>query len=218
MVRRKLNYRQYPSLFRQQFRIEAMEQPQIKTLDEFNPIENSIDVSIAALPSRVSFWLSEVKNYRPKEFLYEYVLQEHEQKFVELLLMEDFSDSVRNDTTYYLSKLRKGNKYKKDINEWILKLYMKHQDNRLFILQLFRMLSCFSYDYFYPTSLCIAGLGVHHESDLVKSEVLSLLDHWGNADVFNLMKYHDPPQTPWLREKYLAVKKSLEEYAAIQKG
>lgn len=217
MARKKLKYRQYPSLTRQQFQIEVMKQPQVKTFDEYNPIENTVDVSIATMPSKVSLSLMEMKRHCTLELSYENILKEREQEFIDLLLSEDFSDSVRNETTYYLSKLRKGKTHKKDVNEWILKLYMNHLDNQLFILQLFRMFSCFSYDYFYPASLILVGLGVHNESDFVKSEALSLLDHWGNADVFNLMNYHEPPQTPWLREKYLAVKKSLEEYAAIQK-
>lgn len=133
-------------------------------------------------------------------------------------MLEDFSDSVRNDCTRYLSKLRKGGKHKNDINAWVEKLYLTHQDNIAFIIQLFRLMRCFSFQYFYPSSLILANLGVHHVSDHVKSEALSLLDHWGNAEIFDLLKYHEPPETPWLRAKYLSIRESLERYAVIQKN
>ena len=66
--------------------------------------------------------------------------------------------------------------------------------------------------------MTLAGLGVHHVSDYVKSEALSLLDHWGNADVFDMLNYQEPPETPWLRMKYFAIRQSLERYVTIQEN
>lgn len=218
METKSRKYRNYPSLTLPQIQSIKSEQLQVVDINVFEGPSVVTDTSIGGNQSKSSVWLTSFRKVSIKDLTYEDILNQKESEFVELLLMEDFSDSVRNDTTYYLSRLRKGALHKNDINVWFEKLYMTHQDNCYFIIQLFRLMRCFPYDYFYPTSLTLAGVGVHHESDYVKSEALSLLDHWGNADVFNLLNYHEPPETPWLRQKYLAVKESLERYAAIQEN
>ncbi len=218
MAKNNRKYRKYPTLTLPQIKIIGSEQLTVVDIAQFDGSKTIADTSTSEIRSKTSVWLTSYRKVNDTEFTYEEFLKQKESDFIELLLVEDFSDSVRNETTNYLSRLRKGVIHKNDINAWLQRLYVTHQDNMHFIIQLFRLMRCFPYDYFYPSSLTLAGLGVHHESDYVKSEALSLLDHWGNVDVFNLLSYHEPPETPWLKQKYIAVRESLERYAAIQEN
>jgi len=218
MAKNNRKYRKYPTLTLPQIKIIGSEQLTVVDIAQFDGSKTIADTSTSEIRSKTSVWLTSYRKVNDTEFTYEEFLKQKESDFIELLLVEDFSDSVRNETTNYLSRLRKGVIHKNDINAWLQRLYVTHQDNLHFIIQLFRLMRCFPYDYFYPSSLTLAGLGVHHESDYVKSEALSLLDHWGNVDVFNLLSYHEPPETPWLKQKYIAVRESLERYAAIQEN
>ena len=146
---------------------------------------------------------------------YNNVFRPIEKMFMGMLLDEDFSDSNRNVTTYYVSNLRRENKI--EIATWIRLLYVAYQDNEFFLMQLFRLLKCFPFEYFSPSSLIIASDAVHHKSDYVKSEALSLLDHWGNSEVLKFLKSHEPPTAPWLRMKYVSIMNSIEHHVAIQK-
>lgn len=216
MAAKKNKYRQYPPLTPSQIRNVEPKQLQIFDMSVFKGTKPVADTSTGIVRSQSSFWLTSYRKVSESNFTYEEYLNQKEPEFVDLLMQEDFSDSVRNETTIYLSRLRKGTVHKNDVNIWLEKLYLTHQNNSFFIMQLLRMIRCFSFSYFYPSCLTLAGLAVHHESDFVKSEALSLLDHWGNVDVFRYLNYHEPPETPWLRHKYLAIKDSLERYAAIQ--
>lgn len=215
---KKNKYRRYRTLTRYQLQLVEPEPLQIVDISAFEEAKEALDTSVGGERSKSSVWLTSFKKASVKELTYEDNLEQKEEEFVELLMQEDFSDSKRNKTTYYVGRLRKGVIYKNEVNSWIEKLYLRHQDNVLFIMQLFRLIRCFSYEYFYPSSLTLAGLGVYHVSDYVKSEALSLLDHWGNADVFDMLNYHEPPETPWLRMKYFAIRQSLERYVTIQEN
>ena len=192
------------------------EQLTVKDIATYGTVKSTTDASIGRGPSMGSVWFTDSMLTRRKDASYCIVLQQFEKEFIELLLIEDFSDSIRNSTTTLLMKLRKG--HKSDVNLWLEGLYLTHQSNDYFIMQLFRLISCFPYEFFEPSSLLLAGLGIHHISDFVKSEALSLIDHWGNIEVFDLLQYHEPPETPWLKEKYNSIRKSLELYAAIKKN
>ena len=192
------------------------EQLTVKDIETFETVKSTSDASIGREPSMGSVWFTDSKVIRRKDDSYYIVLQQHEKEFVELLLLEDFSDSIRNSTTTFLMKLWKG--HKSDVNQWLEGLYLTHQNNDYFIMQLFRLFSCFPYEFFEPTSLLLAGCGIYHNSDFVKSEALSLIDHWGNIEVFDFLQYHEPPETPWLKEKYNSIRQSLEGYAAIKKN
>lgn len=143
-------------------------------------------------------------------------IQPQEQGFVEVLMQEDFSDSERNISTYVLNRLAK--KYHEAVKIWILDLYTGRQGDELFLMQLFRLLRCFPYEFLAPASFFLAGMGVHHNSDFVKSEALSLLDHWGNKAVYDMLQNHEPPATPWLRMKYCAIRESLRSHVVIQEN
>lgn len=214
MAKKTIKYRRYPS-FALLPKL-SVEQPEIQVQDisVFEFEHSASDTSIGR-SSKTSVWLTGASQYQVKDNAFEVILRQKEREFIELLLAEDFSDSVRNDCTVYISRLHKG--HKNDVSLWLQTLYQIHQDDDYFIMQLFRLFRCFPYDYFQPSSLTLVGLGVHHTSDFVKSEAISLLDHWGNADVFKFLNYHEPPETPWLKAKDIAVKKSLEKDAAIQK-
>lgn len=218
MAKKISKYRRYPSLTESQLQLLEPKEPLIIDISAFDGLKGVVDTSLGEERSKSSVWVSTFKKVSVKEFTYEEVLNKKEREFVELLMQEDFSDSIRNKTTLFVSKLRKGAKHKKEVNEWLQKLYLTHQANPAFIIQLLRMIRCFPYEYFYPSSLFLANQGVHHVSDYVKSEALSLLDHWGNADVFDMLNYHEPPETPWLRMKYMAIRQSLERYAIIHEN
>lgn len=218
MAAKNSNDRRYRKLTEYQLRLVEPKPLQIVDISAFKEAKGTLDTSVGEERSKTSVWLTSFKKVSVKALAYEDYLDQREDEFVELLMQEDFSDSMRNKTTYYIGRLRKGVIYKNEVSLWLQKLYMRHQDNTTFIIQLFRLIRCFSFEYFNPSSLALAGLGVHHPSDYVKSEALSLLDHWGNADVFKLMNYQEAPETPWLRMKYFAIRQSLERYATIQEN
>ncbi len=211
-------YRRYPTLTKYSLKTVEPEALQIVDVTAFKGVKGVVDASVGETVSKSSVWITSFKKASVKSFTYEEYLKGKETEFVELLLQEDFSESTHNKTTSFVSRLRKGIIYKNEVNVWIEKLYLTHQDNEFFIMQLLRLIRCFPFEYFNPSSVTLAGLGVHHTSDYVKSEALSLLDHWGNAEVFELMKYHEAPETPWLRMKYFAIRQSLEKYAFVQKN
>lgn len=161
-------------------------------------------------------WVSEKGISLKAQWDYETFIRPQELRFFRELISEDFSDSERNDSTAFFYGLTR--KYKEAVQNWILNIYnLKNGDDEL-LIQLFRLLRCFPYDFLAPASLCLAELAVHHHSDFVKSEALSLMDHWGNQDVLRMMKNHEPPSTPWLKMKYCAIIDSLERYAALQEN
>lgn len=217
MPNKSIKYRRYPVLTQPQIQFIKPEQLLVRDISAFDIVKSEADTSTGVVASKSSVWLTSFIRPKEKDFTYEEFLNQRETEFIELLMQEDFSDSIRNESTFYISKLRRGGRYKNEVNLWMEKLYLTHQDNITFLLQLFRLMRCFSFGYFYPSSLSLANMGVHHVSDYVKSEALSLLDHWGNVEVFDLMNYHEPPETPWLRAKYITIRDSLERYAAIQK-
>ena len=214
MAKRLKNKRTYIALTRPQIQCVEPKTLEIKEISN-EDVKVVSDSSIGLSVSKATVWIENYRHRTVKEENYSLYLQSHESEFVDLLLREDFSDSMRNPSTSFIMKLRKG--HQKDVNEWLGNLYVAHQDSDYFIIQMLRLFRCFPYEYFAPASLFMAYQAVYHVSDYVKSEALSLLDHWGNFEVFNMLNYHEPPQTPWLRAKYLTVREALKRYAAIQK-
>lgn len=160
-------------------------------------------------------WVSSRQSQKT-EWEYDVYIKPHEMKFFKELLIEDFSESERNDSTATFYKLVRH--YKEAVQSWIINIYNLRNGDEELLIQLFRLLRCFPYEFLAPASLCLAELAVHHQSDFVKSEALSLMDHWGNKEVLRMMKTHEPPLTPWLKMKYCAIIDSLERYVALQEN
>ena len=171
------------------------------------------DTSIGASVSQN--WISGRLD-KKAEWEYSTYIKPKEMAFFKNLLSEDFSYSERNDSTDLLYKFAR--QYREAVQFWIVGIYNLRNDDEDLLIQLFRLLRCFPYEFLAPPSLCLAELAVHHHSDFVKSEALSLMDHWGNKDVFRMMKNHEPPSTPWLKMKYCAIIDSLERYVALQEN
>lgn len=161
-------------------------------------------------------WITDKVQSPYARWNYELFIRPQEPYFVGLLLKEDFSVSDHNLSTNFIWHITK--KYKESVQIWILDLFKARQGDAFFLMQLLRLLRCFPYEMFAPASFYIAGLGVHHNSDFVKSEALSLLSHWGNKDVLDMLRNFEPPFTPWLQIKYIAIRESLERYVALQEN
>lgn len=160
-------------------------------------------------------WISNRRDLKV-DWEYNTYIKPYEMAFFKNLLSDDFSDSDRNDST--ATFYRYVRQYKDAVQNWIVNIYNLRNDDEELLLQLFRLLRCFPYEFLAPASLCLAELAVHHQSDFVKSEALSLMDHWGNKEVLKMMKNHEPPSTPWLKMKYCAIIDSLERYVALQEN
>ena len=183
---------------------------------DINDIGQRVAVSDTSIGASVSQnWISGRLDQKA-EWEYCTYIKPKEMAFFKNLLSEDFSYSERNDSTDLLYKLAR--QYREAVQFWIVGIYNLRNDDEDLLIQLFRLLRCFPYEFLAPASLCLAELAVHHHSDFVKSEALSLMDHWGNKDVLRMMKNHEPPSTPWLKMKYCAIIDSLERYVALQEN
>ena len=204
---RKYKHRVYPRSIRL---IKTLEVVDIKSIGQ------RVAVSDTSVGSSVSLnWVSSRQNQKT-EWEYDTYIKPQEMKFFKELLEEDFSESERNDSTATFYKLVRH--YKEAVQSWIINIYNLRNGDEELLIQLFRLLRCFPYEFLAPASLCLAELAVHHQSDFVKSEALSLMDHWGNKEVLRMMKTHEPPLTPWLKMKYYAIIDSLERYVALQEN
>lgn len=199
--------RRYPRISWSLRPLEIVEIGSLGQLDASSDTSTSVSMS--------QNWIS--SNFEQNtEWEYETYIKPQELTFFRELLCEDFSDSERNYSTATFYRLVK--RYKKAVQNWIINIYNMRNGDEELLIQLFRLLRCFPYDFLAPASLCLAGLAVHHQSDYVKSEALSLMDHWGNKEVLRMMQNHEPPSTTWLRMKYYAIKDSIERYVALQEN
>lgn len=199
--------RRYPRISWSLRPLEIVEIGSLGQLDASSDTSTSVSMS--------QNWIS--SNFEQNtEWEYETYIKPQELTFFRELLCEDFSDSERNYSTATFYRLVK--QYKKAVQNWIINIYNMRNGDEELLIQLFRLLRCFPYDFLAPASLCLAGLAVHHQSDYVKSEALSLMDHWGNKEVLRMMQNHEPPSTTWLRMKYYAIKDSIERYVALQEN
>lgn len=204
----KNKIRKYPQSV---LRIEALP---IMDINSYGQQVKRSDTSIGTSVSQA--WITDNKLDAQAQMICSLYIQPQEHNFVEMLMQEDFSDSERNVSTIVLNQLVK--RYRDAAQTWILGLYVAKQGDEHFLMQLFRLLRCFPYEFLAPASFILAGNGVHHNSDFVKSEALSLLDHWGNKEVYDMLQNHEPPTTPWLRMKYCAIRESLRSHVAIQEN
>ena len=208
MAKMKIKYRRYPQYVR---RCNLS----VQNLDSVTGTrEAASDTSTGV--AGYQKWITDVHSSEKAKLDYNQHIKPRELQFLSDLLREDFSDSESNfSTESFLFLVRR---YKEAMKVWILDLYNLRNGDEELLIQLFRLLRCFPYEFLAPASLCLAGLALHHNSDFVKSEALSLLDHWGNKDVLSILQNHEPPTTPWLRMKYAVVKDSLERYVALQEN
>lgn len=208
MVRKSYNIRRYPHFVR---KVQPLP---IVDMDSIGNREEVFDSSTGESLSQN--WITDRGQTPKAQWDYEVFLRPKEEYFIRLLINEDFLDSDRNDSTYFIRDIAR--RYKDTVQTWILDLFKARQDDEHFLMQLLRLLRCFPYEFLAPASFYLAGMGVHHRSDFVKSEALSLLDHWGNLDVMKMIDNFEPPMTPWLRMKYYAIRESIERYATLQKN
>lgn len=207
MSKKGNNRRRYPRT------VTRVEKLPIMEMGNFSLIDAASDSSMG--DSMTQSWIS--KDISPQaQWDYEMIIRPQELSFFMDLLAEDFSYSERNSSTAVFANLVKH--YKEAVQKWIMEIYNLRNTDEKLLIQLFRLLRCFPYDFLAPASLCLAALAVHHNSDFVKSEALSLMDHWGNKDVLRIMNNHEAPSTPWLKMKYFAIIESLERYAALQEN
>lgn len=202
------NTRKYP---RSVNKIERLHIIEVGALDKYEP---KSDASIGE--SKSLNWITRADQTPSVQKEYDVFLKPKEIVFIKMLLDADFSSSDRNNSTFMINQLVRG--HKDAVQVWILNLFKARQGDEFFLMQLLRLLRCFPYEFLSPASFYMAGMGVHHNSDFVKSEALSLLDHWGNNDVLEMLRNFEPPITPWLSMKYYAIKESLEKNAILQEN
>lgn len=208
MNRSTNNVRKYPRSVK---RIEHLQFIEVGSFEKYEP---QSDTSVG--DSLSLSWITRVDKTPSVQNEYDVFIKPKETLFIRMLMDADFSASDYNSSTYMINQLVR--KHKNAVQLWILDLFKARQGDELFLMQLLRLLRCFPYEFLSPASFYVAGMGVHHNSDFVKSEALSLLDHWGNMDVLDMLRNFEPPMTPWLSMKYYAIKESIEKYAILQEN
>jgi len=180
-------------------------------VESYERYESTNDTSMGLSVSKS--WITDNDNSPQKERYHSKCLQPHEQRFIRMILEEDFYESERNNCALFFEYLVKN--YKEIAVVWLLQLFIDHQGEEFFLIQLLRLVRCFSYEFIKPASFCLLEMGLHHNSDFVKSEALSLIDHWNNPEVLSMLKNFEPPITPWLQMKYYVIRELLERYVTF---
>ena len=211
VMSKKKKSRQYPSFWSVKPKRSVLQVTLIENVDTEN-IDVVTDNSEA---SESNAWVYRVNNTSNKEFAFFVdTIAPREKDFIRLLINDDFSDYEPGESAQLVFKLQR--KSPSAVKDWMLQLFFTFQDNEGVLLQMLRLLQCFPMEKLYPASLAMAAVSLHHRSDYVKSEALSMLDHWGrHPEVIKFINNQEPPETAWLKIKYESIKNALNKNVAI---
>lgn len=211
---KKKKSRRYPSLLSVTYN-----ESRLQVIQMDSAISDGVDFVVdSGEVSEAKPWVYGVNNISNKEFsFYIATIIPNEKAFIKILVNDDFSDNEPCESVQLVNRLQRSNPLA--VKDWMLQLFFTFQDNEDVIIQLLRLLQCFPVEKLYPASLAMAAVSLHHRSDYVKSEALSMLDHWGrHPEVLNFINNQEPPEAAWLKIKYESIKKALNKYVAIQEN
>jgi hypothetical protein len=206
--------RRYPSFWAVPLKSRLL---QVKVLDSIDTRTTRIATD-SSVEAEANAWVYEVNKVHNKEFVFyiDFIIP-REKDFIKLLVNDDFSDNEPSESAQMLYRLQR--KSPTAVKDWMLQLFFTFQDNEDILLQMLRLLQCFPIEKLYPASLAMAAVSLHHRSDYVKSEALSMLDHWGrHPAVLKFINNQEPPEAGWLRIKFESIKKALNKNVAIQEN
>lgn len=128
-----------------------------------------------------------------------------------------FEPGEDNTATLMFAELLANEQIKDAVLKYIQGLFieMYESGNVGVCVKILTMLGFYSYKELFPFSQAIALASVSNKSTRVTSAAINLFAHWGNKEALSLMKNIAEPLEPWIKMKYLSVKKSLEEKCSI---
>ena len=186
--------------------------PWFTLTDAFNPLSSSSDYeevlqSLAASSSKG------------------FVGQTHVEEFVEkqsevlrkLIIQTKFESGEDNAATLKFAELIANPRMKDAVLKYVQGLFVEmYKNGNVFVcVKILTMLGLYSYDELYPFSQAIALASISNKSPRVTSAAINMFAHWGNQEALNLLNNISEPKEPWIKMKYLSVKKSLEEKCSI---
>lgn len=138
----------------------------------------------------------------------------HKQRFIETIQNVIFEAGEDNAATEMMAELLMN--HKEELLELLNTLFVDNYEDTNLCVKILSLLGDYSYEELKPYSQSIALACIANKSPRIKSAALNLFAHWGNKDALRLLMEVDEPTEPWIKMKYLSIKKSLEERCSMQ--
>ena len=190
----------------------AKYQPLLQIEDEGSLLTSAFDYDDLLQFSSLSSSKSYVEESHSVEF------DENKKKALfDTIKSTKFEEGEDNAATIMFDELVQNKKMKDSVLKYIQGLFIKmyQEGNVAMCVKILTILGYYSYDDLFPYSQAIALASISNESPRVTSASINLFAHWGNKEALGLLKHISEPSEPWIKMKYLSVKKSLEEKCSI---
>lgn len=193
-----------------------------KPMDKYQPLlqiedEGSLLTSAFDYEDLLQFSsLSSSKSYVEESHSLEF--DENKKKaLLDTIKSTKFEAGEDNAATILFDELIQNKQMKDSVLKYIQGLFIKmyQEGNVAMCVKILTILGYYSYDDLFPYSQAIALASISNESPRVTSASINLFAHWGNKEALGLLKHISEPSEPWIKMKYLSVKKSLEEKCSI---
>ena len=138
----------------------------------------------------------------------------HKQHFIETVQNAIFEAGEDNAATEMMSELLVD--YKEEVLKLLNTMFVDNYKDTNLCVKILSLLGDYSYEELKPYSQSIALASIANKSPRIKSAALNLFAHWGNKDALRLLMEVNEPTEPWIKMKYLSIKKSLEERCSMQ--
>jgi hypothetical protein len=168
-----------------------------------------------------AFDYGEIMQYLEASSSKGFVEQEHVEEFnddkanelKDVILQTKFEPGEDNAATIMFEEFVSQERTKDAVLKFIQGLFveMYEKGNVAVCVKILTMLGGYSYDDLFPYSQVIALASLSNKSPRVTSAAINMFAHWGNREALNLLNGVEEPKEPWIKMKYLSVKKSLEE-------
>lgn len=199
--------------------LSQLEQPQgssfplFSIYDAFNPLSSSLDYEEMLQYSDASSSKCLIKQKHFDEFD-----DDKADNFRDIILNTKFEPGEDNEATLLFEELMANEKTKDAVLKFIQGLFieMYKEGNVAVCVKILTMLGSYSYGELFPFSQAIALASISYKNSRVISAAINLFAHWGNKEALDLLNNVQKPKEPWIKMKYLSVKKSLEEKCYTQ--
>lgn len=138
----------------------------------------------------------------------------HKQRFIEIIQNAIFEAGEDNAATEMMAELLMD--HKEEVLKLLNTLFVDNYEDINLCVKILSLLGDYGYEELKPYSQSIALASIANKSPRIKSAALNLFAHWGNKDALRLLMEVDEPTEPWIKMKYLSIKKSLEERCSMQ--
>lgn len=186
--------------------------PWFTLADALNPLSSSSDYeeifqSLAASSSKGFVEQAHVEEFDEKQ----------SGDFRKQIVQTKFEPGDDNAATMKFAELISNPRLKDAVLKFVQGLFveMYKNGNVPVCVKILTMLGSYSYEELYPFSQAIALASISNKSPRVTSAAINMFAHWGNQEALSLLNNIQEPKEPWIKMKYLSVKKSLEEKCSI---